>query len=285
MTRFWQLAIDATEPALALDVPDHVQPQTMHALGASLAASRSIEEALLRIARYSRLVTDAADIVLELEPDRVNVIYRAPTRDLPLANAAFEAFMATGVQMARQLGGGNGGLLACEFRHAAPSAGTAAYRRYFGCPVRFAARDNRLVFDRLRVQAPLPGADERAARLHDAAAAGYLARFDAQPVSQKLREQLIRHLPSGEPTRARLAAALHLTPRTLLRRLAAENTNWKTLLNDVRRELALSYLRQNRSAAEITYLLGFADPANFTRAFRRWTGTVPTRWKSQAPRG
>jgi AraC-like DNA-binding protein len=124
------------------------------------------------------------------------------------------------------------------------------------------------------------GADEAAARLHDAAAAEYLTRFDAQPVAQRLREQLIRRLPSGEPTRAALAAALHLTPRTLLRRLAAEGTNWKTLLNDVRRELALSYLRQNRSAAEITFLLGFADPANFTRAFRRWTGAPPRAWVS-----
>jgi AraC-like DNA-binding protein len=281
MTRFWALAVEATEPALSLDVPSHVQPQTMHALGASLVASRSVEDALLRMARYSRLVTDAADIVLELQADRISVFYRAPARGLELADAAFEAFMATGVQMARQLSGSDAGLLACEFHHPAPRD-IAPYRRFFAVPVRFGAAANRLLFDRKRMQRPLPGADERAARLHDAAAAEYLARFDADPFSQRLREQLIRHLASGEPTRTRLAAALHLTPRTLLRRLAAENTNWKALLNDVRRELAQSYLRQNRSAAEITYLLGFADPANFTRAFRRWTGVPPSRWDARA---
>jgi AraC-like DNA-binding protein len=268
MTRFWALAIAATEPALTLDVPDHVQPQTMHALGAALAASRSVEDALLRIARYSRLVSDAADIVLEIDTERIGVIYRPPAQAPPLADAAFEAFMASAARLAQQLTGTRcGGLQLCEFRHPA-AADAAPYRRYFGCAVRFGAARNRLLFDLATARAPLPGADE------------YLTRFDAQPVAQRLREQLIRRLPSGEPTRAALAAALHLTPRTLLRRLAAEGTNWKTLLNDVRRELALSYLRQNRSAAEITFLLGFADPANFTRAFRRWTGAPPRAWVS-----
>lgn len=282
MTRFWALAIAATEPALTLEVPDHVQPQTMHALGAALAASRSVEDALLRIARYSRLVSDAADIVLEIEAGRIGVIYRPPVQAPPLADAAFEAFMASAARLAQQLTGTrSGGLQLCEFRHPA-AVDPTPYRRYFGCPVRFGAARNRLLFDLATARAPLPGADETAARLHDVVAADYLARFDAQPVAQRLREQLIRHLPSGEPTRAALAAALHLTPRTLLRRLAAEGTNWKTLLNDVRRELALSYLRQNRSAAEITFLLGFADPANFTRAFRRWTGTSPREWLSSA---
>ncbi|WP_370305333.1 AraC family transcriptional regulator [Sinimarinibacterium flocculans] len=280
MTRFWALAIEATEPALALEVPDHVQPGTMHALGSSLAASRSLAEALLRIARYSRLVSDAADVVIETEADRIGVVYRPPPRDPPLAPAAFEAFMASAVRLARQLSGtASGGLLGCEFRHAAPPD-PRPYREWFAAPVRFGAPRNRLLFDRRLAHMPLPGADEHEARHHDAVAAGYLARFDAQPVARRVREVLIRHLPSGEPTRAALAQALHLTPRTLLRRLAAEHTNWKTLLNELRCELAQSYLRQGRSAAEITYLLGFADPANFTRAFRRWTGMPPRRWIS-----
>lgn len=96
-------------------------------------------------------------------------------------------------------------------------------------------------------------------RSFDAAAAAYLARFDATPVSQRVRELLIR-------------------------RLATEDVSYKDLLNDARRELALSYLRQGRSAAEITCLLGFADPSNFTRAFKRWTGMAPTPWRERTLR-
>lgn len=285
MTRFWQLAVQATEPALALEVPRHVQPATMHALGLSLRASRTLEDALLRMARYSRLVTDAADIVLATEGACIEAIYRAPQHDFPLADAAYEAFMATAVDLGRALAGQHHGLLACEFRHAAP-ANLGVYQRYFDCPLRFGARYNRLVFDRAALQAPLPSADAIAARLYDVAASEYLARFDADPMSQRVRERLIHQLPSGEPTREAMAAILHLTPRTLLRHLAREDTDWKTLLNEVRRELAFSYLHQDRSAAEITYLLGFGDPANFTRAFKRWTGSAPTVWRlAQRQRG
>ncbi len=283
MTRFWALAIEATEPSLSLAVPHHVQPATMHALGQSLRASRTLADALMRMVRYSRLVSDAADILLDAGDTQVDLIYRAPARDLPLADAAFEAFMATAVNLGRALAGTEEGLLACEFRHAAP-ADLAPYQQFFRCPLRFGAADNRLRFDRALLEAPLPGADDATTRHYDATASEYLKRFDAQPVSQRVRELLIRHLPSGEPTREALAAALHLTPRTLLRRLAAEETHWKALLNDVRRELALSYLRQGRSAAEITWQLGFADPSNFTRAFKRWTGTSPSAWRQQQSR-
>lgn len=277
MTRFWNLAVQATEPALALEVPRHVRPTTMHALGLSLRASRTLEDALLRMARYSRLVTDAADIAIEIDGAQINAVYRPPLHDLPLAHAAYEAFMATAVDLGRIMTGSPAGLLSCEFHHPAP-ADISAYQRFFACPLRFQAPRNRLIFDRALLQAPLPGADAALARHYDSAAADYLARFDAHPVSRRVRDLLIRSLPSGEPTREAIAAALHLTPRTLLRHLATEDTHWKALLNEVRRELACSYLRQGHSAAEITYLLGFGDPGNFTRAFKRWTGVAPMAW-------
>lgn len=279
MTRLWQLAVAATgDPAFALDLPRQVQPATLNALGLSLRYSPTLQDALLRMARYSRIVSDAVDIALEMEEARMAVVFRPPHHDVPLADAAIEAFMATTVQMGRGLIGQHGAPLACEFRHAAP-ARTEPYERYFGCPVRWSQAQNRLLFDRALLQAPLRGADPQQLKLHDAAALDYLARFDAQPVSQRVREQLIRQLPAGEPTREAVAAALKLTPRTLLRRLAAENANYKELLNDTRRELALSYLRQGRSAAEATWLLGFTDPSNFTRAFKRWTGQAPAQWQ------
>lgn len=281
MTLLWHLAVAATaDPAFALDVPRHVRPATLHALGQSLRASLSLEDALLRMARYSRLVTDGAELALESGGTTIAAVYLPPRHDVPLADAAYEAFMATAVQLGRALAGSNDGLLGCEFRHAAP-ADPRPYAAFFACPVRFGERRNRLVFDRAKLRAPLSSSDPQRVRSLDAAASEYLARFDATPMSQRVRELVIRRLPAGEPTREEIAAALRLTPRTLLRRLAMENVSFKYLLNDARRELALSYLRQGRSAAEITYLLGFADPSNFTRAFKRWIGMAPTAWRSR----
>ena len=66
----------------------------------------------------------------------------------------------------------------------------------------------------------------------------------------------------------------------LERKLKGEETTFKSLLEDTRRELALHYIRETyRPIGEITYLLGFSEPSNFTRAFKRWTGVAPAEFR------
>src|SRR3546814_15678017 len=76
---------------------------------------------------------------------------------------------------------------------------------------------------------------------------------------------------------------LHLSVRSLQRRLAEEATGFDALLNETRHELAVSYLRNPRySIGEITFLLGFSDASAFARAFKRWSGTTPTQFRDPA---
>ena len=64
---------------------------------------------------------------------------------------------------------------------------------------------------------------------------------------------------------------------TLQRRLSDEQTSYKEILDNTRHHLALRYIKQKHfPIGEIAYLLGFADPSNFSRAFKRWTGRAPT---------
>ena len=84
-------------------------------------------------------------------------------------------------------------------------------------------------------------------------------------MTHRVRQVLCRVLPQGEPKRETLAQALHLSQRTLQRRLQEEGTSFQTLLDDTRRELAEQYLAQpGMTLLETAYLLGFADPSNFT---------------------
>jgi AraC-like DNA-binding protein len=72
-----------------------------------------------------------------------------------------------------------------------------------------------------------------------------------------------------------------MSPATMQRKLTQRDTKFQQLLDDTRKELACSYVQQpSRSMTEITFLLGFTDSSNFTRAFKRWTGTSPTSYKS-----
>jgi AraC-like DNA-binding protein len=72
--------------------------------------------------------------------------------------------------------------------------------------------------------------------------------------------------------------------RTLQRRLNDEGASYKGILDETRRELAAHYMAEShRSINEITYLLGFSEPSNFSRAFRRWTGKSPSAYRAQSP--
>jgi AraC-like DNA-binding protein len=74
-----------------------------------------------------------------------------------------------------------------------------------------------------------------------------------------------------------------MSPRTLQRRLRAEGTGYKELLDETRRELAAQYIRSSRySINEITFLLGFSDVSNFSRAFKRWEGVSPSSFRLMA---
>jgi AraC-like DNA-binding protein len=91
-----------------------------------------------------------------------------------------------------------------------------------------------------------------------------------------VRSVLSARLAEGDASLAVVAGQLATTERALQRRLAHEGVTFESVLDDLRHDLARRYLADPRiSVAEIAYLLGYADPSPFYRAFRRWTGTTP----------
>ena len=89
-------------------------------------------------------------------------------------------------------------------------------------------------------------------------------------------DKIIEHLPDGPPNQQQIAQALHVSNRTLQRKLKNEGTSFMDLLQDTRLQLARKYLSHpNRSIVETAYMLGFSEPSTFSRAFKRWTGVAP----------
>jgi AraC-like DNA-binding protein len=79
-----------------------------------------------------------------------------------------------------------------------------------------------------------------------------------------------------------MARQLHMSRRSLQRKLAEFGTTYQRLADETRRDLALRYMEDGvRSATDVTFLLGFSSQSAFTRAFRRWTGTSPTRYRAR----
>jgi len=101
------------------------------------------------------------------------------------------------------------------------------------------------------------------------------------PAEIAVRQALLAR-PGKLPGLAEIAAAQYVSPRTLIRKLKRGKTSYNAILEDVRKTLARDYLlRSDMSVTGIGYRLGYQDPSNFGRAFRRWFGASPGRYRDE----
>lgn len=283
VTQVWQRAVDITgDRCFGLEAANHWHPTTTHALGYAWMASSSLREALERSVRFSRIVSDASRLQLEDDGDSCRLLLDYPGTDIQPADAAIDASLALVIYMCRSsYVDDNFTPLEVSFRHSEPDC-VHRFSVVFGSPVRFHAEDNAIRFDSEQLDRALPTANAELAHASDAIITEYLARMDQADVVLQVRRVLVDQLCSGHATETSVAEALHMTPRTLQRRLKAAGTTYKAVLEETRRQLALDYVRNSRySIGEITYLLGFSEASNFSRAFKRWTGRSPTQFRDE----
>jgi AraC-like DNA-binding protein len=126
------------------------------------------------------------------------------------------------------------------------------------------------------LEPPLQGAIPAVAESTSKIAEQYLATLDSSSVAHRVRAELIQLLPGGDADQDKIAARLYRSASTLQRQLSSEGLTYRQVLDETRRELAEAYLRDgSHSQAQIAFLLGYSDQANFARAFKRWSGVTP----------
>ena len=103
----------------------------------------------------------------------------------------------------------------------------------------------------------------------------------ATPFRAEVERRLEPLLASGGVGIERVARDLGYSRQTLYRRLKAEGTTYERLLDGVRRRLALRFMSEGLSVKAAAYRLGFSDPAAFSRAFKRWTGSSPSEMRTR----
>jgi AraC-like DNA-binding protein len=282
MTRLWELAVESTgDLCFGISAGQYVHPTTFHALGYAWFASDTLREALGRFVRYTRLVSSALTLRMVEAGATVDLVFE-DGRDQHLASTATDAGLAALVTLCRTSCGDSfkpRGVRLARAQRACQSKLDSLFR----APISYGASDTAVVFDAADLDRALPTANADLARAADEVILRYLARFDREDVVTQVRTKLLELMPSGKASARNVAAALHLGGRSLQRKLAGRGTSVARLLEETRRELAEQYMRNSMlSVGEITYLLGFAEPASFTRAFRRWTGRSPSEYRRRA---
>jgi AraC-like DNA-binding protein len=148
-------------------------------------------------------------------------------------------------------------------------------------PIRLNAPDNALIYDRALADIPLPG---RFPDLHQQAACILDQQVADSPLGgdpvQELKRLLARRRDLLHAPLERVADALHLSTRTLQRRLANSNTSWLRFRDQLLFQMADQELKSRRlTIDEICDKLGFSDRGSFARAFKRWSGLSPSAYR------
>ncbi|OUS33364.1 hypothetical protein A9Q94_19960 [Rhodobacterales bacterium 56_14_T64] len=154
---------------------------------------------------------------------------------------------------------------------------------YFGCKIEFGAARNGYEFAVDDLDLPLSSADEQLLRVLQGYGDQVLAEMARQMpgLVVEVERAIADQLGAGSVTLETVAAGMGMSPRTLSRKLAAEGTSFFRLLEELRKSLSKSYLRDsNLVLAEIAFLLGYSGLSSFNDAFKRWTGHSPGQFRT-----
>ena len=172
--------------------------------------------------------------------------------------------------------------LSVHFSYANPSS-QAEYQRIFACPIRLGSAKTAFYLKKEQVEDKVISGDYQLLKMLVHYAEQKLASMDQQhDLAHRLRKTILNMSNPKFPTIQEAAANLNLSVRTLQRRLKAEGFTYQELTDDLKRQFALEYLRNDElSIKEIAYSLNFAEASSFIRSFNRWFGLSPQIYRQQ----
>jgi AraC-like DNA-binding protein len=279
--------LDATcetfaDPHLALRLPNELSFRRYDALTLAARASSSPRAVLDLFVRYAPLVFPGLVAETAAEGDEVRLAMRVAGQPRGLGLAADEYLVATALALATR-----GAMRPARAWLASPRPPNLehVFLALGTHELELGARDTGFALRRADADAALPGADPMllatAQELAGAALAAVPRRGAFAVVVATAIEK--RLAGGGTPSTEDVADALHMSTRTLQRRLDDEGTRFSDVLDAVRQRVARDLLLDpSLSLAEIAYRIGFSDLATFSRAFKRWSGLPPGAFRRRA---
>jgi AraC-like DNA-binding protein len=272
------------DPALALHFGESVDMSEITIVGLTGDPSGTIEDGLAQLNRYAPLAVEVDGGGDRFQLTRAAgqfwmVDARPNPNDFPELT---ESFFARAVSGMRRWLGASQFVKAIHVTHAEP-AYRAEYDRIFQVPVVFESEKNAvLLSDELWPAARTLLSSRYVSGVLSAHAEALLEKLERSKSTRGRVESLLMPiLHTGDANVDLIAGKLGLSRQTLFRKLKAEGVTFEKVLDELRHKMALHYLNVKKvSVNETAYLVGFSDPAAFSRAFKRWTGSSPRRMRA-----
>mgnify|MGYP001814070637 FL=1 len=274
------------DPCLGIHLGQHMQPGYLGAYGFALMSSRTAREILPQVSRYSRLAIGAGHNVVEIRDDELIRYWRLDFDDAPATRRHLdELVMASWLSMVRRIAGDLADQVMPRWASFRSSpADPAPYEAYFRCPLRFGADEDAMGFDAAYLDMPLQQGNAEVRQSLTLICEQQHAVLDTSATPAWLRDlqKLVSgSLADGAIELGEAAGKLGVAPAALRARLAVRGLSYRKLVDELRHDLALSYLDDPRlSLVDIAYLLGYSEQSAFQRAFKRRTGQTPGAYRN-----
>ena len=277
MQYVWQMA-EAVVPdknLFATQIVTYLNASSFHALGFGLYASSSIKDLFQRLCRYREVISSSVDMIYREDMRDFHFLIkdRRPVKS-KLTSAVMLLFL---LKICRELGGPE--LSPAQVNVTwSTSEYDLAIQEHTKAKISHEQPDCGLTFRRDIAEKHLPSAQSQLASFQDKLCNDYLHSLDEhRHLASRVRLKIMQGIANDDARIASVASSLNMSPRSLQRKLNAENTSFRHILRQCRIELARQYVSNtDLSATQIAYMLGFSGVAQFTPLFKSWFGETFT---------
>jgi AraC-like DNA-binding protein len=277
----WHLiAQHAPDPGFGIRLGAALEVRKLGLVGYAMYYSSTLDQALRRLVRYSRIVNETLRLTLGRHGPHVALSVSDPYDLGPGLRCALDSRLALIVATARAITGRDIVPVKVAFPLGPPKT-LVHHERFFHCPLEFNQPSSLVVLRTEDAALPVLRADADLVGYLDNHAESVLRGLvGSGSVTERVRAAVWTDLSHGLPTLADVAATLGTSPRTLQRQLGAEGTSFSEVVDAIRRDMAAACMGDQRlSIDEIAFLLGYADTTSFRRSFKRWTGQTPREYR------
>jgi AraC-like DNA-binding protein len=273
------------DPHLALHLGERTRVSALGLAGLIMESSKDAFTVLQCAQEFSQAFTNVQSFRLEAEGTMVHFLSEmAPVwveRSPETAHYVIETTFSSVVHQLYLLTRKHLRPMRVLFRQDRP-ADTREHERVFGCRPEFGQELNCMIFSAYDLRTPVVGHNRTLSNVLKGVYEEHVRRHVDGSFTEKVKQVVLGNLRVTFPPLEVIAEALHVTPRTLQRKLHQEGTTYRALSDAVKQELAEHLLANPVLAiSDIAYKLGYAEPTSFQRAFRQWTGSTPMEFRKR----
>ena len=265
------------DPCIGLKVGTNFLTRHWGRLGYLVMAGENGLEGVQYIQRFARIVTNGLDI--QWHWDKNELACEFTVLDPASSHHVADYFVASSLTLARATNNDHFGFKSVSFRHGDNGHGDE-YRRVLACPCYFDAPKNLIVSDIANLSLESQYRDPRLKKILEEHAQQVLQNLaSGDELLARIRQFVLAELPNGVPALKAVCERVGQNERTLQRSLAKMGLNFQDVVDELRMNMAIEYIRNDYNFLDIAMMLGYSEQSAFHRAFKRWTGMPPSRYK------